>query len=356
MNVLYLTTDLDFEWNCSEWRCVIPAKAINSLTNCAAKIMSMDEFCQMTDQARAFGEWSDVIVFQRNMAGMSLVAMEFWKSQGKICVVDVDDRYFKMPSNTPVYDYWINGRVKRGDQIVKMTYTPVQQLVWGMKLADGITTPSEAIAADWMPYNKNVFVLPNYIDWPRYEDLYHEVEKPRTIGWGGSLTHFNSMKESGALVGLARAIEKRKDISVIICGDPKIWQHVGVHPDRKKYLPWVQILKWPWLMANEIDLMIVPLFGAYDLGRSWIKPLEAMAAGIPVIASDFPAYQPFADCITLVRNKPRDWEAAINEMLDNWPTYKARAFEKRDDAKSLDAVQNARQIVAVYDAIYEASH
>ena len=357
MKILFCHADTESEWNCSEWRCVIPAIAINTLEGHEARLTSLKNYAMQIGDGPELATWADVIVIQRNLAGIVLSANEYWKAMGKIIVLDIDDDYQHMPPDINTYKYWIMGQVNRPEdnKLVTMQYKPYDQLKWGMKLVHAVTTPSDIIAQDWRYLNPNTFTLPNYIDFQRYDFPYKEIDKPRTIGWGGSLSHQKSFRESGILTALNRVLDRHKDLNFVVAGDAEIFKMIKISMIRKKWLPWMRFSQWPITLFNSIDIGLAPLCGTYDKRRSWIKVLEYMAEGIPCVATDYPSYQSFADCIALVDNKPNKWEEAIENIIENYPAEREKAKGNIERAKLLDARANATKIISVYETIRERS-
>ena len=75
---------------------------------------------------------------------------------------------------------------------------------------------------------------------------------------------------------------------------------------------------WDYYAAIDGDVGLIPLADTtFNASRSYIKALEYAALGIPVVASDVPAYRDFVlDGVTgfLVRT-PDEWVARTRELL-----------------------------------------
>ncbi len=172
MHILYVYADNPQEWNCSEWRCAVPARAINRSGLHSAGMLSLADFASQTPAAQAACMPAEVIVVQRNLIGDVLIAMQHWKARGKTIVVDFDDAYDRMEPSNPAYPYWVQGQkvLADGKTRVRIDPPPLTQFKWGLRLAHGATTPSLRLAGDWQSYT-SLYYLPNYIDLARYQNV-----------------------------------------------------------------------------------------------------------------------------------------------------------------------------------------
>ena len=354
MNIVYVYADNAHEWNCSEWRCAVPARAINRTARHTAVLISLVDFTQNTPAARAACEPADVIVVQRNLVGPVLTAMQHWKARGKTLVVDFDDAYDLMPPSNVNYRYWAQGLAARPDGVTeKIDPPPLTQFKWGLRLAHAATVPSRRLADDWRAY-ADVYYLPNYIDLAKYEHFLPEPREGLVVGWGGSLSHLQSFTGSSVLAALKRVCRARPQVKVMICGsDRRIFDQLPLPPEQKIHRPWAPYAEWPRRLA-EFDIGLAPLHGAYDQRRSWIKVLEYMVLKIPWIASEGPAYHELRSYGWLVKNTPAAWERVLLDMVDHFPDYKAEAAREPylfGISQGIDA--NVDKVLAAYAAICE---
>lgn len=357
MRVLYVFADSPVEWNCSEWRCAIPARALNRSGRHAARLLSLVEFAQESPRAREDGDWADVIVVQRNLVGPVLAAIERWQARGKPVLVDFDDAYHLIPPSNPAYGYWRLGRplVLDGPPPPPIYPPPLEQFRRGLRLVDGATVPSRRLAADYRDLAR-IELVPNYLDL----EVYREVPRPEhegiVIGWGGSLSHVESFKGSGLLPALRRVCRARPQVRVVINGgDRRIFEQLPLPSHQKVLRPWVRFRDWPRELAGY-DIGLAPLHGAYDQRRSWIKVLEYMVMQVPWVASEGAPYQGLRDFGLLVPNSARAWERALLEVIDHLEDYRARARgEAYQFALSQGVDENVERIVAAYERLMAAA-
>jgi len=357
MNIVYVYADSKEEWNSAEWRCAIPARALNRTSRHSATLIDIDSFAKNTSEARRICSASDLIVIQRNLFGNVLKYVQYWKARDKAVIVDFDDAYNLMTPGICNYDFWILGKktcqgVNEQLEITKLEPTPLTQFKLGLRLVHAATVPSVTLANDWSEYAL-IHFLPNYIDVERYSQALPESHDDIVIGWGGSQSHMQSFQESGILEALKNVCESRPRTKVMICGDKRIFNLLKVPEHQKIYQPYVEAAEWPRQIA-KFDIGLAPLFGPYDQRRSWIKLLEYLIMKIPWVASEGPAYHALRNYGWLVPNNAAAWERILFDMVDHIEDYKQEAG--RDPflfgiSQSID--DNVEKIIATYSQIME---
>jgi glycosyltransferase involved in cell wall biosynthesis len=354
MKVIYVYADSSLEWNCSEWRCAVPERAINRAGRNNAEMLSIADFGENTPAAQALCESADVIVVQRNLFGPVLSAIQHWKARDKVVIADFDDAYNLMPPDNVSYPFWSQGILNSPDGKPKrMDPLPLTQFKWGLRLVHAGTVPSKRLADDWQSFTE-MHYLPNFIDLKYYENITYQKHEGVIIGWGGSLSHLQSFSGSGVMTALKRVCRARPQVKVMICGsDRRIVEHLSLPHDRIIYRPWVPYNEWAQVLAN-FDIGIAPLYGSYDERRSWIKVLEYMVMKIPWVASEGPAYQDLRAYGWLVKNTPSSWERVLLDIVDHLGDYKNEASGDPylfGISQSVD--ENVNKILSTYASIYE---
>ncbi len=360
MKLVYFYADSRQEWNCSEWRCAIPARAINKRAGHAAEMLHVAEFAGQTPRARAACRDADIIVVQRLLFGQVLDAIQYWRARGKAVVADFDDAYDLMPPSNPGYRYWgermasIPGSGGQ-HQWIHLDRSPLDEFRRGLRLVSAATAPSRQLVADWLDVT-SMFFLPNYLDLEKYTGVakparqYGEV----VVGWGGGGSHQESLRNSGILEALGRVCQQRSNVRVVIAGaDPQTFAMVPVPEGRKTHLSWVPFQDWPKSLA-QMDIGLAPLYGEYDQRRSWIKAAEYMAMRIPWVASRGVPYAELQEFGLLVENTPEAWASALLQVVDNLPSHRALAEGPGSlQAQMMGADLNAERIVMTYEDILD---
>jgi hypothetical protein len=352
MNIVYIFADNEKEWNCSEWRCAVPARAINRTRRHTAELISIHDYIENTPAAEAACNSADIIVVQRNLFGPVLSRIQHWKAHDKVVIADFDDAYDLMPSTNPASLFWEKGILVDGEgRPQKMEPPPLTQFKWGLRLVHAATVPSKRLADDWQALT-NVHYLPNYIDLQRYEDCVPDSHEGVIIGWGGSISHLQSFTGSGVLAALKRVCQARPQVKVMICGpDRRVFYQLPISKEQKIYSPWVPYTEWAKTLV-KFDIGLAPLSGPYDDRRSWIKVLEYMVMKKPWLASDGPAYQELKRYGWLVKNTPGVWERSLLDMVDHLDDYRREAASEAyffGISQSID--ENVYRLIDVYTSI-----
>ena len=95
MNVLYVWSDLDVEYNCSWYRCHSPYLALKR-AGYDVSIIFDQQWAANGPDAQRLSERADLILFQRNCWLADFGAIIYWRSRGKVVVLDFDDAYHLM--------------------------------------------------------------------------------------------------------------------------------------------------------------------------------------------------------------------------------------------------------------------
>ncbi len=348
MHILYVVADTANEWNSSEWRCAIPARAINA-TEHRAQLIGMDDFLHSWEEGHPAMDVvakADCIIYQRNLAKPEQWrACQYWQGTGRAVVLDLDDDYLNLPGGNPAHGYWY-GEERYIDNLKQYA-----------KKVDCLTSPSKLILQDWRKEGvQNTLWLPNYAQGKWYENLHKDEHDGFWVGWGGSHAHYDTWFRSGCAAGLKLACEARPDIKVVICGtDRRILDMIPVPDAQKVYGGFVkpsEVYKWPQALA-QFDVCIAPLGGQFDHRKSWIKALEAMLAKVPFIGTDAAPYAELGKFGRVVDDSPEQWAEAIIDAHDNYPAWQERAQEAYKQAAGLTMEAQAPRYVGELEKIVQ---
>ena len=214
MNLVYVYADTEREWNCSEWRCAVPARALQRTGRHTASLLSLQDFAAGGPAARAACDAADVIVVQRNLFGPVLSAMQHWKARGKTVVVDFDDAYDLMPPTNPSYRFWHAGLSTAPDgREERLSPEPLKQFQWGLRLAHGATVPSRRLGDDAVSGRMDAF---------RTRDrTFRSLDDNQENGWAATASWLHRLAPHADLIVEAQHVASKRDARRLVGEDPK---------------------------------------------------------------------------------------------------------------------------------------
>jgi hypothetical protein len=320
------------EWNCSEWRALCVSDAINAAAEADtltggprkdwhAKLIHISGFMSYLNPAiQDLVMPMDLVIVQRNIIVEHAVdVIKYWQGMGKTVAVDLDDQYQGLPWSNPAHPFWIEN--KQG-----LDPPPLVTLEKGLRTTNALISPNRLLLKDWEHACKG-YHLPNYarLEWWKNVTTRAEQKKLRkvedrvVIGWGGSVSHYDSWWGAGIREAAAAISRRHPEVLWMICGnDPRLYSQLPVPSTSKMLQTGVQPNEWP-KVVHTFDIGVAPLHGPYDQRRSWIKTMEYSLAGTPWVATTGEPYRDHAMWGTLVKNEPEAWESAIEEILRDLP-------------------------------------
>lgn len=318
INIIFVYADSKREWNCSQWRSLTPSDAINRSEKHNAKLIHVTGFEDYLNPViQEIVAPADIIIFQRNLIRDTVFdAMHYWQGMTKPVLIDLDDAYHILPWSNPAHKFWMENE----------EIQPLEMLEYGISISDGLIAPNRILLNDWSHVAQGYY-LQNFAEKKWWDDLPSREESRKeldledkiVIGWGGSVSHYDSWHGSGLIKAAKSICDRHNNVVFMICGnDRRMYDHLDV-PSSQKYLQeGVAPNVWPHIV-KRFDIGVAPLFGPYDQRRSWIKGLEYMLASVPWIATTGEPYRDIAEYGTLVDNGSSNWEDAIENMISNIP-------------------------------------
>lgn len=244
--------------------------------------------------------WCDVIFLQSvvDKQGIAL-AYEYQKERGKKIVVDLDDWIETNDDNPNKKDH------EESDAFFTISQT--------IRIADLVTVTTPYLAEKVKDYNKNVVVVPNYVDSSHFQpkQIKNNTGELR-IGYFGSITH---QKDLELVEKPMKEVIKKYGAKFIQVCDPRL---------SDKYQGYNMEFVWPvpfeWypnrLYGLQLDFAIAPLVdNEFNRCKSWIKPLEGAVCGIPTVSSSVEPYMSLPD--QFIKVEPNDWGAKLNEFCSD---------------------------------------
>ena len=262
-------------------------------------------------------DWADLMVIQRPSSSFQISAIQYAKSQGKKVVFELDD-YIQgiLPSN-PGYEAWKPERLN------------LARTCHAMRLADAVTTTTELLANEWKQFNKNIYVLPNYLDFTLWNKriAFRDTERIR-IGWIGGCSHQADLEViAQPMIDICREFPKVKFVLMGFIPE-KVFEAIPSMAEPCKacgyegqieFRQGVEVLKFPSTIATtSIDIGLAPIIDiSFNRTKSDLKLKEYMRLGVPWIASDVTPYQPWrtSGAGYVVSNHPEDWKQHLKLLI-----------------------------------------
>jgi glycosyltransferase involved in cell wall biosynthesis len=231
-------------------------------------------------------------------------------------------------------DDWVlpHDHIMKSDWVKNKT---AAQIVYNLKMADAVSVPTEYLAAKARQYNKNVFVIPNAIDFnqPQFKtdqkvkDL--KTEKVH-IGWSGSVTHFHDvMMLTDTFMQLNSNPDTKGKYRVVLSGfveGDMIWKEYekiftsGFKIAEDQYCRINGMDVYTYASAYDLmDVGLIPLKDTeFNRCKSELKMMEMGAKKLPVVVSNQYPYTNIAKhgINSLVANK-NDWYKNIKKLIDS---------------------------------------
>lgn len=213
--------------------------------------------------------------------------------------------------------------------------------------ADAVVTSNDYLASYARKYTDQarIAILPNCLDlarWPRK----HVRPRPSsiTIGWigsGSNLQYLAPMRH-----GLQKICRAFPEVTLkVVCDRPLEME--GVRIVNKAFTEDDEVND---VLSFDIAVACYP-DDAWTMGKSPVKVLSYMAAGLPVVASDVTCVRRFiADRVNgLLVAKPEDWEQKIGVLIDSWELCIELGNEAR---KTVEEQYNVERVVDRYVSLF----
>lgn len=251
---------------------------------------------------------AEVYVISRPASVQNVSLVRWWKRQGHAVVVDVDDDLTALPAHNPC-----RAAFERPD-------CHWRNLLQACGIADLVTVTTPELAERFAPHGR-VAVLPNCV--PEAMLALPRSSDGQTLGWGGAqIVHRGDLEVSGAAV--AEALE-RTGWGFKVIGEPDdVARSLGV--DELRSTGRLPLEQWHCELGS-LDVGIAPLADCiFNRAKSYLKPLEYAARGVPCVMSPTPAYEALAaqGIGVLAAPRTRNWRSALLALMrdeDNRRTF-----------------------------------
>lgn len=284
----------------------------------------------------------DVIVLQRITHKYLAQAIPFMRAEGTAVVVDIDDDLDRIPQSNPMYTA-LHPR-KALDAI-----TADHSWEWTKYACDNATLVQVTTPALVQRYGRRTptHVIPNYVP-SNALDVDHE-DSP-IFGWGGGIhSHADDIPALGNTV--SRLVGEGHRFRVI-GPNVGIRQAFRLHRDEDfESTGPIEIQYWIAALAL-LGVGLAPLAQTtFNAAKSWLKPLEYAAAGVPSVVSPSPAYRELATKhgIGDVAERPKDWYRLVRRLITDEAYRLDRSAAGRAAAEELTIEKHAWRWMEAWD-------
>lgn len=243
---------------------------------------------------------ADVVVLQRVTHAYLAQAVAVMRAKGIAVVVDVDDDLSSIHPSNPA---WAVHRPGAG-------LHSWHNLALACREATLVTVSTPALLDVYARHGRG-HVLPNYLP-----DSYYGLPRTDsdTVGWPAS---FHSHPNDAEVVGgaVARLVDEGADF--VMRGDSTgAGRAFGLAADPVG--GGVPIEEWPRAVA-ELGVGIAPLADTkFNGAKSWLKPLEMSAAGVPWVASPRAEYRRLHEMgAGVLADRPRVWYREMKRLRES---------------------------------------
>ncbi len=280
---------------CAKIRLLMQAEQLRLHGHQVTASFGWSEDDTQNDDARA----AEILVGQR-LSRLSGAALWRRLSLGRKLVYELDDDFWHIdPSNLGAY-------LTHDLSAQFAMETIIQQ-------SDLVTVSTEPLAEIVRAHNPNVVVLPNHIDGRMLDLVRPRREGKIVVGWAGGDSHVRDL----ALVipTLRRLLNQNPEVELHTIGA----DFLSLFKIPGRHTPWQENL-FDLYRAMDFDIAIAPLTNTtFNVSKSGIKALEAMALSVPVVASDLEPYRGIVeDGVTgfLVRERHK-WIGRLRDLVND---------------------------------------
>jgi glycosyltransferase involved in cell wall biosynthesis len=314
-------------------------------------------------------EDADLVIFQRPSFPQLVHSIPFFRAKGVAVVVDIDDDLSNIDPRNPAFTALhpdphnlipcpplphgvrtVEGfkeiRTKaQWQEYVRRNYRNESPHTWqavkdAAKLATLVTVSTPALTGRYG--RGNTRVLPNCVP-ARFCDTPHQDSD--LVGWPGSThSHPGDLK----VLGNSIALIHRQGHPFRIVGDgPGAARDLGLpEVEQTGALPFEA-----WMASiTRLGVGVAPLADTrFNEAKSWLKPLELGAAGVPWVASPRAEYRRIqALGAGVLAEKPKDWYRALARLCGDESARREESERVRAVAWSLTIEEHAWRTAEVW--------
>jgi hypothetical protein len=340
------------EAGCGYYRMIWPAEALRHAGHDI-------EIIRPKDRAAAFGGHldnagkliyvdvpndADVIVLQRITHHYLIDAIHLLRERGIAVVIDMDDDLAVINPSNPAFD------------AMHPTYGVNKDHSWinaqrACEAASWVTVSTPSLLTRYAPHGRGNVVFncvpKRYLDVPRVDST--------VIGWGGSVhSHPDDLHVVGC--GVSQVISDTVPFRVVgPIDDVRSALRLPTEPDATGPL---KILRdWPRGVAT-LGVGIAPLTDTkFNAGKSWLKPLEYSALGVPWVASPRAEYSRLHNLgAGMLAAKPKHWTSKLRQLTTDSVLRAELSQRGRELATQWTIEGHAWRYMEAWTSAYDTEH
>jgi hypothetical protein len=322
-------------YGCGYMRTIWPSEALQRQGVDVTIVADRDRHVEMVIDDRndtvvdvSIPEHANLVVLQRVTHQYLVQAVEIIRRKGVAVVIDVDDDLTSIHPNNPAWEMLHPQRSRR--YVGKPHRHSWRHLGEACRAATLVVCTTPALARRYGA-NGNAVVIPNYLP-----EHYYDVNREDSdlLGWPASLhSHPNDPDVVGNAVARLVAAGHRFHVASHAAG---VGAAFGLDGDDSVDRPdaVIDLPDWPNAIG-KIGVGIAPLADTkFNAAKSWLKPLELAAVGVPWVGSPRDEYRRLHDLgCGVLADRPKDWYRVLRSLL----TDERRRAELADAGRNVAA-------------------
>lgn len=283
---------------------------------------------------------ADVIVVQRVSHRHLANALAWIREQGVAVVMDIDDDLSAIHPRNPAWQV-MHPKSTGGEHVSDHSWNHTITAARNCTLT---TVTSPALAQIYRGVN-GARTVQNYVP-DHYLDIPHQ-DSP-VMGWGGAvLTHPDDLQE--ASTGVTRLMDEGHQF-IIVGPQEGVQDALGTSREVPCTGP-LDIEAWPYGLTS-IGVGIAPLADTrFNAAKSYLKPLEYAALGIPCVVSDRAEYRYLSGKhgIGTVVERPKHWYRELKKFVTDDAYRQDTGAANRDTARTLTYSLHAYRWMEIWE-------
>lgn len=300
---------------CGFYRCAQPALALRDRR-------LMNTITDLVKTTKEHVEMADVVVIQSPGSLESLEAFKMAKELRKPIIVEIDDFVHSISPHNPGYAAW------------NPTTLYLSRYVKCMQEADAMIVSTPQLAREYFPFNKKIYVVPNYLSKDKWDHPAISREDGLIrIGWAGGNAH----KDDLAMISpvIQRIVKEYEGKVKFETMGMQKFELSGVFPmeeflDKCPKCEYQGELTthggeglgtYPAVLASHAwDIGLAPVVDtAFNNAKSDLKLKEYSAIGLPMIASSVTPYEEAKrdGCVVELARTHDEWYNKIKQLIEN---------------------------------------